>query len=125
MAAAQILLWRGIWRNPSGAAAVDRGQGLGAGHVQYWVSSGQACNSCIVAGRSAAGGTLGAVAPRFSPHPEPCGAKAAKHVFRGKGFPAALHITAESESERLKEATTWTEAPPQRASCGGRPAAFA
>ena len=44
--------------------------------------------------------------------------------FRGKGFPAELRVTAESKSERLTEATTWTEAPPRRASCGGRPTAF-
>lgn len=44
--------------------------------------------------------------------------------LRGKGFPAELHITAESKSERLTEATTWTEAPARKASCGGRLAAF-
>ena len=44
--------------------------------------------------------------------------------LRGRGFPAELRVTAESKSERLTEATTWTEAPPRRASCGGRPTAF-
>lgn len=44
--------------------------------------------------------------------------------LRGMGFPAELRVTAESKSERLTEATTWTEARPRKASCGGRPAAF-
>jgi len=45
-------------------------------------------------------------------------------MLHGKGFAAELHITAESKSERLTEATTWTEAPPRKASCVGHPAAF-
>lgn len=46
------------------------------------------------------------------------------NMLRGKRFPAELHIPAESKSERVTEATTWTEAPPRKASCGGRPTAF-
>ena len=93
MAVPQILLWRGIRRNPSGAAVAQ----LAALRVPRHHSS----------------------APIWS-HAE----RRPPNKFRGKGFPAELRVTAESKSERLTEATTWTEAPPRKASCGGRPTGF-